>query len=92
MHHLIFNPEVNLRLTEMNLLDHLANDLNDCSDPADVSTKVSYQMVERLVRQVLTTKTASGMTHFQFRICTEQPYAKIDLDQDTVLISPILER
>jgi hypothetical protein len=49
-------------------------------------------MVERLVRQILTSNAAPGTTHFQFRICTEQPFGKIDLDQDAVLISPILER
>ncbi len=87
----IFNPEINLTLTEMNLVDHLANDLNDCTDPADIGERVSYQMVERLVRQFLA-RPAASFTHFQFRICTEQPFSKIDLDQDTVLISSILER
>jgi hypothetical protein len=90
LRHLIFNPEVNLRLTEMNLVDHLANDLNDCAHPSDIGNKVSYHMVERLVRQALA-PSAVPITHFQFRICTEQPFSQIDLDQDTVLISSILE-
>ena len=91
LHHLIFNPQTNLRLTEMNLVDHLANDLNECAHPADIAGKVSYQMVERLIRQTLASSIKS-FTHFQFLICTEQPFCKIDLDQDTVLISSILER
>jgi hypothetical protein len=90
LHHLIFNPEVNLRLTEMNLVDHLANDLNDCTKPSDIADKVSYHMVECLVRQNLAASNIS-CSHFQFRVCTELPFAEIDLDQDSALISSVLE-
>ncbi len=51
--HLIHNPAVNLALTHQNLIDHLANDINDLPDGADIQPKVTYQLVARLARQAL---------------------------------------
>ena len=51
--HLFHNPAVNLALTHQNLVDHLANDINDLPDGADIQHKVTYQLVSRLARQAL---------------------------------------
>jgi hypothetical protein len=51
--HLLHNPAVNLALTHQNLVDHLANDINDLPDGADVRDCVTYQLVSELARQAI---------------------------------------
>ena len=69
--HLFYNAEVNLALSEQNLVDHLANDLADCADDAAALRLVTYRMVERLVREKLA--GYAGLSAYQFRICLERP-------------------
>ena len=86
--HLLHNPQVNLALTEQNLVELLANDLNACADDAAALRLVSYRMVDRLAR--LKAGGASGLSAYQFRICLERPGVPADLDEDTILLSPVL--
>lgn len=51
--HLLHNPAVNLALAHQNLVDHLANDINDLPDGADIRERVTYQLVSRLAQQAI---------------------------------------
>ena len=51
--HLIHNPAVNLALAHQNLVDHLANDINDLPDGTDIRECVTYQLVDQLARQAI---------------------------------------
>jgi hypothetical protein len=86
--HLLHNPAVNLALTHQNLVDHLASDINDLADGADIGQKVSYQLVSRLAQQAI--KGGQWGTHpmmdgapvkdlsdFQFEIRMEMPGSQI---------------
>ncbi len=88
---LVFNPDVNLALTEMNLVDHLANNINDLDDPAQIAKLVPYRMLDRLVRDKLQTYLAPW-NQYQFRVCAISPGCGIDFETDTLLISPMLDR
>ncbi len=52
-HHVLHNPAVNLALTQQNLVDHLANDINELPEGGDIRTRVSYQLVARLAHEAL---------------------------------------
>ena len=85
--HVIHNPQVNLALTEQNLVELLAHDLNACEDDAAALRLVSYRMVDRLAQ--LKAGALPSLSAYQFRICLERPGAPADLEQDTILLSPI---
>lgn len=51
--HLLDNSAVNLALTQQNLVDHLAQDINDLPDGQDISQAVSFQLVRELARQAI---------------------------------------
>ena len=48
--HLFHNPSVNIALAHQNLVEHLANDLQELSDLGDAKKLVSYQLVNRFVQ------------------------------------------
>lgn len=52
--HLLDNSAVNLALTQQNLVDHLAQDINDLPEGRDITESVSYQLVARLAREAVT--------------------------------------
>ena len=84
---LFHNPQVNLALSEQNLVELLANDLASCEDDAAALRLVSYRMVDRLAR--LKADVMPGLTAYQFRLCLERPGASPDFERDTILLSPI---
>ena len=51
--HLLDNSAVNLALTQQNLVDHLAQDINDLPEGQSISTCVSFQLVSRLAREAV---------------------------------------
>ena len=51
--HLLHNPSVNLALSHQNLVEHLATDVHDLAENADISDCVSYQLVTRLARDAV---------------------------------------
>ena len=83
---LFYNPQVNLALSEQNLVELLTNDLSSCEEDAAALELVSYRMVDRLVREKL--EALSGWNAYQFRICLERPGAASDFEVDTILLSP----
>jgi hypothetical protein len=85
--HLLHNPQVNLALSEQNLVELLANDIASCEDDAAALRLVSYRMVDRLAQ--VKAGAMSGLSAYQFRICLERPGAPSDLEADTILLSPI---
>ena len=83
-HHLVHNPAVNLALTHQNLVDHLANDINELPDGADIQQKITYQLVSQLARQALAggqwgehpmmaQAPVPGLCAFQFELRMELP-------------------
>lgn len=87
---LFHNPAVNLALLEQTLIDHLAADIADCADGADVKAFVSYRMVERLAREKIKA-AGEDATRFQFCVCLERHGAPPDFEGDTILLSPSLD-
>ncbi len=85
--HLVHNPQVNLALSEQNLVELLTNDLPSCEDDAAALRLVSYRMVDRLVR--LKIGVMPGFCAYQFRICLERPGVLADVERDMVLLSPV---
>ena len=86
--HLLHNPAVNLALTHQNLVDHLASDINDLADGADIGQKVSYQLVSRLAQQainggqwgthpMMVQAPVQDLLAFQFEIRMEMPGSPI---------------
>ena len=51
--HLLHNPAVNLALSHQNLVEHLATDVHDLAENADIRDCVSYQLVTRLARDAV---------------------------------------
>ena len=89
--HLVFNPQVNLALSEQNLVEHLSSDISDSAPDAKVQDFVTYRMVERLVQQKLATQIPADAP-FQFCLCMQRLGAPVVFDRDTVLLSPIVRQ
>jgi hypothetical protein len=51
--HLVHNPSVNLALSHQNLVEHLATDVHDLAEDADIRNCVSYPLVMRLAREAV---------------------------------------
>ena len=96
--HLFHNPAVNLALTHQNLVDHLANDINDLPEGADIRDRVTYQLVSQLARQaveggsrndqaVMAPLTIGKLSAYQFEIRMELPGSN---RSDLMLQSPVL--
>ncbi len=101
-HHLLHNPVVNLALTQQNLVDHLAHDINDLPEGADIRSRVSYQLVARLAQDALAgglwgdvpllATPLPGLSAFQFELRMERPDLGLGQAADSVqmLLSPVL--
>ncbi len=81
--HLMHSPDVNLALSHQNLVDHLAADINDLPEGADVSECVSYQLVARLARVALPATARA----YQFEVRLESPRGE---EAVCMLQSPVL--
>jgi hypothetical protein len=81
--HLVHNADVNLALSHQNLVDHLAADINDLAEGADISECVSYQLVARLARTAL----PSPVRAYQFELRLESPKGE---EPVCMLQSPVL--
>ena len=81
--HVLHNPAVNLALTQQNLVDHLAGDINALPEGGDIREKVSYQLVARLAREALAggswgdtpmlAQPMPGCSAWQFELRMEHP-------------------
>lgn len=102
LHQLLHNPAVNLALTHQNLVDHLAQDINDLPDGQDIRTRVSYQLVTRLAQDAalgghwgevpLLGVRPVGAIAFQFELRMQRPALGPGQPADSVqmLLSPEL--
>ena len=89
LQHLIHNPQTNLALTQQNLVEHLANDLNQLPDGADARSLVSYALVAHWVQVLGRTLSPQG-THCQFEVRMVLPGLHGPLEQDTMVVSPVM--
>ncbi len=98
--HVLHNPAVNLALTQQNLVDHLANDINELPEGADIGQHVSYQLVSRLAREALAggrwgevpmiTARLPACNALQFELRMERPELVSSADSVQMLQSPVL--
>ena len=97
--HLIHNPAVNLALSHQNLVDHLANDINDLADGADIRECVTYQLVSRLAQQAISgacwgdqpmiaQDPVRHLSAFQFEVRMELPEGQ---SSELMLQSPVID-
>lgn len=86
LHHLLHNADVNLALSHQNLVDHLAADINDLADDADLRDCVSYQLVSRLARQALPPQAVA----YQFELRLDSPQGDDNAEGDRMLQSPVI--
>ncbi len=81
--HLLDNSAVNLALTQQNLVDHLAQDINDLPEGQSIGERVSFQLVSRLAHeaimggawgdQAMLTQPAAQPSAWQFELRMERP-------------------
>jgi hypothetical protein len=98
--HVLHNPAVNLALTHQNLVDHLANDINELPEGGDIGQRVSYQLVSRLAREALAggcwgqtpmmEAPLTACSAFQFELRMERPDLGRGADSVQMLQSPVL--
>jgi hypothetical protein len=81
--HIVHNADVNLALTHQNLVDHLAADINELPEGADLRTYVSYRLVARLAREAL----GEPVVAWQFELRLESPRGE---PPERMLQSPVL--
>jgi len=81
--HLVHSPRVNLLLSQQNLVDHLASDVNELPEGAEPGELVSYRLVQRLARQALPPDACA----FQFEVRLESPRVE---PPHCLLQSPVL--
>jgi hypothetical protein len=95
---LVHNPAVNLALAHQNLVDHLANDINDLAEGADIQDRVTYQLVDKLARQALRGEswgtlpveakhTRTALSAYQFQVRMELPDGQ---NSQLMLQSPVV--
>ena len=96
--HLVHNPAVNLALAHQNLVDHLANDINDLAEGADIRDRVTYQLVDKMARQALCGErwgdmpmvakpTGAALSAYQFQVRMEVPDGQ---NSQLMLQSPVV--
>ena len=83
---LFHNPSVNIALAHQNLVEHLANDLQSLAQGDDAKQLVSYQLVNRFVRQSVSARivrsTAPTEYQFEIRLQLNSPTIKSRLLKD----------
>jgi hypothetical protein len=88
-HHLLHNADVNLALSQQNLVDHLASDINALKDGEDIRERVTYQLVSRLAREAL----EGDVTAYQFELRLPPALGAGSVDAlDCMLQSPVIQR
>ncbi len=85
---LFHNARNNLLLANQNLVDHLSFDVQTLADGRDVREMVTYQMVDRLVRELLAHQ-GRPFTHYQFQLRLVPPMTAPS-EEMAILTSPLL--
>ena len=100
--HVLHNPAVNLALGQQNLVDHLAQDITDLPEGADIQGKVSSQLVARLAQDAVTggrwgnapllAQPLPACRAFQFELRMERADLGLGQSADSVqmLLSPVM--
>ena len=84
----VHNPRNNLLLANQNLVDHLSFDVQTLADGRDVRSLVTYQMVDRLVRELIAARGEEFMQYqFQLRLV---PPLQPPTEDMALLTSPML--
>jgi hypothetical protein len=86
--HVLHNADTNLGLAQQNLVDHFWADLYDLPEGADARELVTYQLVSRLVLQVLRQRHPA-MTHSQFELRMELSSRTEMTDSQIMMTSPV---
>jgi len=69
----VHNPDVNLALSQQNLVDHLAHDLNHLPEQSDPRDLVAYRLVQALAREACVEQLgAQAGQVFEFEIRLER--------------------
>jgi hypothetical protein len=69
----VHNPQVNLALSQQNLVDHLAHDLNHLPAQSDARDLVAYRLVQALAREACWQQLGAQPGHvFEFQIRLER--------------------
>ncbi len=85
---LFHNARNNLLLANQNLVDHLSFDVQTLADGQDVRELVTYQMVDRLARELLAHQ-GLPCTHYQFQLRLVPPMTAPN-EEMAILTSPLL--
>jgi hypothetical protein len=88
-HHLVHNPDTNLGLAQQNMVDHFWADLHDLPDGVDPRGLVSYQMMARLVEQVLRERDVN-FTHSQFELRMVRDSRMGIVETHVMMTSPVV--
>ena len=59
----LHNPDVNLTLSHLNLVEHLSSDIHDLPENGDIRTHASYRLVTRLAKQAAMAHRADAYPH-----------------------------
>ena len=85
---LVHTHRNNLLLANQNLVDHLSFDVQTLADGRDVRTLVTYQMVERLARELIAAR-GEACAQYQFQLRLVPPLQEPTEDM-VLLTSPML--
>ncbi len=85
---LVHNPRNNLLLANQNLVDHLSFDVQTLADGRDVRELVTYQMADRLARELIDAR-GNPCTQYQFQLRLVPPLQAPTEDM-AILTSPML--
>lgn len=85
---LVHNPRNNLLLANQNLVDHLSFDVQTLADGRDVRTLVTYQMADRLARELIDAR-GEPYAQYQFQLRLVPPLQVANEDM-AILTSPML--
>ena len=85
---LVHNPRNNLLLANQNLVDHLSFDVQTLADGRDVRELVTYQMADRLTRELLDAH-GEPFAQYQFQLRLVPPLQPPTEDM-ALLTSPML--
>ncbi len=85
---LVHNPRNNLLLANQNLVDHLSFDVQTLADGRDVRELVTYQMADRLARELIAAQ-GEPCAQYQFQLRLVPPL-QVPTEDMAILTSPML--
>ena len=89
-HDCLHNPRNNLTLANQNLVDHLSADIAALPEDGDVRDLVTYQLVQRLSRWLISCEGISP-ERYQFQLRLVPPLVTMADEELAILTSPALD-